>query len=82
MIVMKNYALKNKIILAIISILFASPVWAVSTEAPDKNWYMDDVTFWILIAVAAILFYVIYACLLYTSPSPRDRTRSRMPSSA
>ena len=25
---------------------------------------------------------VIGACLLYTSPSPRDRTRSRMPSSA
>ena len=24
----------------------------------------------------------IIACLLYTSPSPRDRTRSRMPSSA
>ena len=24
----------------------------------------------------------IKACLLYTSPSPRDRTRSRMPSSA
>ena len=26
--------------------------------------------------------YPIYTCLLYTSPSPRDRTRSRMPSSA
>ena len=25
---------------------------------------------------------IIYSCLLYTSPSPRDRTRSRMPSSA
>ena len=25
---------------------------------------------------------VIPFCLLYTSPSPRDRTRSRMPSSA
>ena len=25
---------------------------------------------------------VAYDCLLYTSPSPRDRTRSRMPSSA
>ena len=25
---------------------------------------------------------VILPCLLYTSPSPRDRTRSRMPSSA
>ena len=23
-----------------------------------------------------------FPCLLYTSPSPRDRTRSRMPSSA
>ena len=27
-------------------------------------------------------FYVTVVCLLYTSPSPRDRTRSRMPSSA
>ena len=26
--------------------------------------------------------YRVYTCLLYTSPSPRDRTRSRMPSSA
>ena len=25
---------------------------------------------------------VLTTCLLYTSPSPRDRTRSRMPSSA
>ena len=26
--------------------------------------------------------YKLFPCLLYTSPSPRDRTRSRMPSSA
>ena len=26
--------------------------------------------------------YFLCTCLLYTSPSPRDRTRSRMPSSA
>ena len=25
---------------------------------------------------------IVCICLLYTSPSPRDRTRSRMPSSA
>ena len=25
---------------------------------------------------------ILVTCLLYTSPSPRDRTRSRMPSSA
>ena len=27
-------------------------------------------------------FPLLISCLLYTSPSPRDRTRSRMPSSA
>ena len=27
-------------------------------------------------------FNGLFTCLLYTSPSPRDRTRSRMPSSA
>ena len=27
-------------------------------------------------------FYHLLACLLYTSPSPRDRQKSRMPSSA
>ena len=27
-------------------------------------------------------FFLYYACLLYTSPSPRDRQKSRMPSSA
>ena len=30
----------------------------------------------------AVPFAFLYFCLLYTSPSPRDRTRSRMPSSA
>ena len=33
-------------------------------------------------AAAAMPVAVAGACLLYTSPSPRDRTRSRMPSSA
>ena len=29
-----------------------------------------------------LLLLLLGGCLLYTSPSPRDRTRSRMPSSA
>ena len=47
-----------------------------------------DVAFIILIPVLYALqkqsgkSLLLYACLLYTSPSPRDRTRSRMPSSA
>jgi len=36
-----------------------------------------------LAEVADIVFWPVgIDCLLYTSPSPRDRTRSRMPSSA
>ena len=27
-------------------------------------------------------YHMLYSCLLYTSPSPRDRQKSRMPSSA
>ena len=34
----------------------------------------------VLLKDKPLIQYVI--CLLYTSPSPRDRTRSRMPSSA
>ena len=33
-------------------------------------------------ALAQVNSLAAKACLLYTSPSPRDRTRSRMPSSA
>ena len=36
--------------------------------------------------VGNVLYYLptvlVYGCLLYTSPSPRDRQKSRMPSSA
>ena len=35
-----------------------------------------------LVAHLSEIDNVSYICLLYTSPSPRDRTRSRMPSSA
>ena len=36
---------------------------------------------WAVPVIPAYLTYF-HTCLLYTSPSPRDRTRSRMPSSA
>ena len=34
------------------------------------------------VTIAEMLRGVGYACLLYTSPSPRDKRQSRMPSSA
>ena len=38
--------------------------------------------FWFRWAALATIITGLTTCLLYTSPSPRDRTRSRMPSSA
>ena len=45
---------------------------------------MDDRLGWPLLHMARVANATLYllTCLLYTSPSPRDRTRSRMPSSA
>ena len=36
----------------------------------------------VAVALQGQLRSLVATCLLYTSPSPRDRTRSRMPSSA
>ena len=46
--------------------------------ATDTNWVGNNADF-TGITTTATSFNI---CLLYTSPSPRDRTRSRMPSSA
>ena len=43
---------------------------------------IDDVSFSVNQGEALGIIGRNGACLLYTSPSPRDRTRSRMPSSA
>ena len=51
-------------------------VITIHTDSVDNHW--QD-----LGEADAIIFGTpTYICLLYTSPSPRDRTRSRMPSSA
>ena len=39
-------------------------------------------SFFVVGGVAQMVERMLSICLLYTSPSPRDRTRSRMPSSA
>ena len=42
----------------------------------------DESLGFILLLVPTLIFGLYYTCLLYTSPSPRDATLSRMPSSA
>ena len=53
--------------------------WDERTRAP-RQWIRNNAGQ--LGASMARLRAPHYSCLLYTSPSPRDRTRSRMPSSA
>lgn len=58
---MKNKKLNAGLLLTGVFLFMASPIWAQAPAATPRNWYLTDTTFWILIAVAAILFYVIYA---------------------
>ena len=62
--------------------------WAISIEYTDdphprnNYWEMWGLPLFDIKDPAAVLFELNMACLLYTSPSPRDRQKSRMPSSA
>ena len=55
---------------------------AALTEAGDQNGFTDQLQMARLKKRKLALKDRIAACLLYTSPSPRDRQKSRMPSSA
>ena len=74
-----------KIVLKFFLLLLFTPATSYADFQPDVIDFESEIT------VASWLFpeSPLYngqehnnACLLYTSPSPRDRTRSRMPSSA
>ena len=54
---------------------------AWNTLAPEP-WRFDSAALGFTALTLMLSLQASYACLLYTSPSPRDRTRSRMPSSA
>ena len=58
--------------------------WIAVTKILSKGVYADPILGNVIGHVAAetAAGKTVYICLLYTSPSPRDRTRSRMPSSA
>ena len=53
----------------------ATMMGEIKNEVKDLDRFLVDVQ-------EELMDALLYICLLYTSPSPRDRTRSRMPSSA
>ena len=56
---------------------------AVATHTRDGRWLVLVRDNGSLFAVTRIILHaLLWGCLLYTSPSPRDRQKSRMPSSA
>ena len=60
----------------VIDMLTEEQVW----YSPNAN--MNSVGNLVLHLNGNVTQWIGTGCLLYTSPSPRDRTRSRMPSSA
>ena len=59
----------NTVVLIASSLTMAMAVWC--SEVGRRRWL-----------VIFLVLTLILGCLLYTSPSPRDRQKSRMPSSA
>ena len=66
------------------NLIYSSPFGIISEDQPiaiqdgkklKASWVLKD-------GIVSISVDGYNPCLLYTSPSPRDRTRSRMPSSA
>ena len=68
-----------KFVLAALACAAAS---ATSAETVFLDVEKDELTFGFIKLTDMAPLAIAYDCLLYTSPSPRDRTRSRMPSSA
>ena len=64
---------------------YFSRTWVIDSNSEIVKPYDSEVGYWRLRdkeVLEVVLSHNSGTCLLYTSPSPRDRTRSRMPSSA
>ena len=92
MIIFKNLVLKiSSLRFAISLIIFIAIASGIGTFIPqgsNKKFYIDNFDsapiFGFLDGEKVLKLQLdhIYTCLLYTSPSPRDSRKSRMPSSA
>ena len=73
-----KYGATNTLVLLISSFTMVLSIY----YARKNNTKMISWCLFITLLCGFAFMGIKYICLLYTSPSPRDRTRSRMPSSA
>ena len=76
-----GYILGSLVMARVVYALFKRVLkrWAARTSTKWDDVVVDQIEEPIAMGIVILGFWF---CLLYTSPSPRDRTRSRMPSSA
>ena len=87
-----KYLLSNIFLAISFIIIWGITLWMLGREFQAEKSEIQASWFGILNSLYIIIFAPLFSkwweskynpnCLLYTSPSPRDRTRSRMPSSA
>ena len=69
--------------LAYVIALFAVAFWAERASMQGRaNWLRSPMIYTLSLSIYCTGWTFYGACLLYTSPSPRDLSTSRMPSSA
>ena len=75
---------KYFIIAFFLSALGTIPIGLITLTIAQKTLEKGKVAGWQIAMGATVIefVYTLIACLLYTSPSPRDQRGSRMPSSA
>ena len=91
---LRRVALKSSLVVPIIGIMLGAVVSSISTFFAMQTDMLQSLGIWFagsytsvirgqyeVLWVVAIVVVLVF-CLLYTSPSPRDATLSRMPSSA
>ena len=66
-----------------VGLLDASTLGKIDIQGPDSREFLNRIytNAWSKLDVGKARYGLMCNCLLYTSPSPRDRQKSRMPSS-
>ena len=73
--------------LVFVSLIVAAPIGVLAgvylNEYAKDNWFTRFISLAVVnLAGVPSIVHALFGCLLYTSPSPRDLSTSRMPSSA